>query len=180
MQVKKITIVSLLALLIAIIAPLWASLTTYAGLLTAPVALISAGLYVANGSKLKNALKITLGFLAGNIWAYLVVITMEAVGGAIAIHPLVLLFITLAVFIIVAVFIASYLDMVFDLASWLSGWAVTLTILNLGIPAPKETMLLHIGIAMVGGVWLVGVLIISCHSFLVKKLSPPQDKGEDA
>lgn len=166
---KKFTGIALLALLIAVIAPLWAALSGYFGLLVGAVALICAGIYVANGSQIKNALKITLGFLAGNVWAYLVLQTMGAIMGAMTISFHLLLFLTLFVFAIAAVFIACYLEKIFDLSAWLAGWAVTLTIIPLSTAVSMENMLLQIGIAMVAGVWVVGVLITSAHGYLVKK-----------
>ncbi|MCL2068121.1 MAG: DUF1097 family protein [Treponema sp.] len=162
----KFKVIGLLALLVAVIAPLWATLSGLLGLKTGAVALITAGLYVANGIKIENALKITLGFLAGNFWAFFVVKTMMAVGGGI--NPNLLLFLTLFVYAIVAVFIACYLDKIFDLSAWLAGWAVTLSLLPPN-PAEHFTMVLHIAIAMVAGVWLVGVLITSAHKYLLSK-----------
>jgi len=165
---KKFTVISLLALLIAVIAPLWAALSGYFGLKTGAVALICAGLYVANGSKIANALKITMGFLAGNFWAWFVMLIMGALGGSMNIH--LLLFLTLFVHVIVAVYIACYFDKIFDLSAWLAGWAVTLTLLGPLQPGEYPAMLLHIGIAMVAGVWLIGVLITSAHA----KLTAPK------
>ena len=166
---KKITVVCSLALIIAVIAPLWAVVSSNLGLSVAPIALICAGLYVANGSILGNALKITLGFLAGNFWAWFVMLTLGALGGTMNFN--VLFFLTLAVYIIVAVFISMYLDKIFDLSAWLAGWAVTLTLLGPLQPGEYTAMLLQIGIAMVGGVWFVGVLITQLHAKLMGKLS---------
>jgi len=164
---KKFTVVALLALLVAVIAPLWATLAAFQfGLMTGAVALICAGVYVANGSILKNALKITLGFLAGNFWAWFVMLTL----GKFGMTPL-SFFCTLFVYVIVAVFISMYLDTVFDLSSWLAGWAITLTLLGPVHPGEYGKWLLHIGIAMVAGVWLIGVLITQAHGFLLKKIS---------
>jgi len=167
---SKGKIVLLLAILIALIAPFWAAASGALGLLTGPVALISAGLYVANGCNVKNGLKITLGFLAGNVWAYFVMLCMGALAPNIGFSPYLLLFIVLFVFVIVAVFIASYLDKIFDLSAWLSGWAVTLTIMNLSTH-DQLTLLWQIAVAMVAGVWFVGVLITSTHKYLVGKAS---------
>jgi hypothetical protein len=114
----------------------------------------------------KNGLKITLGFLAGNFWAYFVLLTMGAIGGGI--NFFVLLFLVLFVYALVAVFIACYLDKIFDLSAWLAGWAVTLTILSFVQPSGWVQMLWHIAIAMVAGVWLIGVLITSLHKKLVR------------
>jgi len=182
---SKFKIVGLLALLIAIIAPLWAAVSGGLGLLTGAAALICAGLYVINGCKRENGLKITLGLLAGNIWAYLVMLSMGALVPALGIAPPVILFCVLFVFVIPAVFISLYLDKIFDLSGWLAGWAITLTVLSLVDPSEFLPMLLHIAIAMVAGVWLIGVLITSLHANLVGKWSkaaegaPAENRGKN-
>ena len=179
---SKLKIVGLLALIIAIIAPLWAAVSGALGLLTGPAALICAGLYVINGCKRENGLKITLGLLAGNIWAYLVMLSMGALVPALGIFPPVILFCVLFVFVIPAVFLSLYLDKIFDLSSWLAGWAVTLTILSLVEPTEFLTMLWHIAIAMIAGVWLIGVLITSLHAHIIGKCSKAAEEApaEDA
>lgn len=47
---------------IALLPPLWAVLAPYIGIKTGAVALICAGLYVTNGNKQKDGLKIMFGF----------------------------------------------------------------------------------------------------------------------
>jgi len=181
-SMSKFKIVGLLTLLIAVIAPLWAAVSSALGLLTGAAALICAGLYVINGSKRENGLKITLGLLAGNIWAYLVMLVMGALVPALGIFPPVVLYCVLFVFVIPAVFISLYVDKFFDLSSWLTGWAVTLTIFSFVEPAEYLTLLWHIAIAMVAGVWLIGVLITSTHAYLVGKWSKaaPDAPAEEA
>ena len=58
-----------LALLIALLPPLWAVLAPTLGVQTGAVALICAGVYVAAGNDRKKALPMSLGFLAGDAWA---------------------------------------------------------------------------------------------------------------
>ena len=170
---KKITVVSMLALLVALIAPTWAALAGVAGLMTGPVALICAGLYVISGSEIKNALKLTLGFLAGNFWAFFVVLTLGALGPSLGLPEPVLLWLVLAVYAAIAVFIACYLDKIFDLSAWLAGWAVTLQLLVMVAPSGANlfTWVIHIGIAMIAGVWVVGVLITTLHGKILASLS---------
>ena len=72
-----------LAFGIAFMPPIWAVLSPYLGVSTGAVALICAGLYVANGNKRKDALKITVGFLCGDLWAVLAVWIMETL----SFHP---------------------------------------------------------------------------------------------
>jgi hypothetical protein len=165
----KFKVVLLLAVLIALIAPAWAVLGTFAfGFLVAPAALISAGIYVADGAKLAHAPKITFGFLAGNFWAYFVVLTLGAVGGP---TPLIL-FLTLFVFVLPAVFISMYLDKVFDLSAWLTSWAGTLIVLTVPLTAdalsPEQT-LFQMGVSYAAGIWLIGFPILALHGRLAKK-----------
>ena len=58
-----------LALLIAILPPIWAVASPYLGNTVGPIALICAGIYATNGNKFQDAHKIALGYLAGDIWA---------------------------------------------------------------------------------------------------------------
>ncbi|MDR1496419.1 MAG: DUF1097 family protein [Clostridiales Family XIII bacterium] len=165
----KFKIVLLLAVLIALIAPAWAVLGTFAfGFLVAPAALISAGIYVADGAQLAHAPKITFGFLAGNFWAYFVVLVLGAVGGPTPLN----LFLTLFVFVLPAVFLSMYLDKVFDLSAWLTGWAGTLIVLTVPLVADAlspEQALLQMGISYTAGVWVVGVPILALHGHFTKK-----------
>jgi len=163
---SKIKVVSSLALLIAIIAPLWAAVSAYAGLATGAAAMICAGLYVISGSKLENAVKITLGLLGGNVWGFLVISSLTLLGGGIS--PYLLLFLVLFVFSALAVYICLYLDKVFDLAAWLTGMAISITILLLSDPATHFTMLWHTAIAMIAGIWIIGVLTTQLHRRIVE------------
>jgi hypothetical protein len=165
----KFKVVFVLAVLIALIAPAWAVLGTFAfGFLVAPAALISAGVYVADGAQLSHGPKITFGFLAGNFWAYFVVLTLGAVGGPTPLK----LFLILFVFVLPAVFIAMYLDKVFDLSSWLTGWAGTLIVLTVPMVADAlspEQAILQMGVSYAAGVWLVGVPILALHGKIAGK-----------
>ena len=67
-----------LALCIALFPPVWAVLAPHIGIQTGAVALICAGVYVANGNKEQDALPMSLGFLAGDVWAVLALGIMEA------------------------------------------------------------------------------------------------------
>jgi hypothetical protein len=136
----------------------------------APAALISAGVYVADGAQVAHGPKITLGFLAGNFWAYFVVLALGAVGGPTPLS----LFLILFIFVLPAVFISMYLDKVFDLSAWLTGWAGTLIVLTLPLVADTLTpgqAVFQMGASYVAGVWLVGFPILALHGRFVKKIS---------
>ena len=54
-----------------------AVLAPHLGVSTGAVALICAGVYAANGNKYEDCLKITLGFLCGDIWAVAALFLMD-------------------------------------------------------------------------------------------------------
>ena len=148
-----------LALLIALLPPLWAVLAPTLGVQTGAVALICAGVYVAAGNDRKKALPMSLGFLAGDAWAVGALWVMELLpfGGNGN------LFVTLCLMGALAVLIASALPQVFFLPAWLCGWAIGLTVMG-----PMELKLLgttplQIAAAMLVGVWYVGVALDAVH-----------------
>ena len=148
-----------LALLIALLPPLWAVLAPTLGVQTGAVALICAGVYVAAGNDRKKALPMSLGFLAGDAWAVAALRIMELLpfGGNGK------LFVTLCLMGALAVLIASALPRVFFLPAWLCGWAIGLTVMG-----PMELKLLgttplQIAAAMLVGVWYVGVALDAVH-----------------
>ncbi len=163
-----------LALCIALFPPLWAVLAPYIGVQTGAVALICAGVYNASTEK-RRALRMSLGFLAGDAWAVLALWTMEKLPW----NPNIELFATLFVLGGCAVLIASLLPKIFNLPAWLSGWAIGLTIMTPMGFLQIGTVPIQIGIAMLVGVWYVGVLIDAIHSLLSGKRSKTPDKGFD-
>ena len=148
-----------LALLIALLPPLWAVLAPTLGVQTGAVALICAGVYVAAGNDRKKALPMSLGFLAGDAWAVAALRIMELLpfGGNGK------RCVTLCLMGALAVLIASALPRVFFLPAWLCGWAIGLTVMG-----PMELKLLgttplQIAAAMLVGVWYVGVALDVVH-----------------
>ena len=65
-----------LALLVGILPPAWAVASPYMYISVGPIALIAAGIYGANGNRLSDARKITLGYLAGDLWGYISTVGM--------------------------------------------------------------------------------------------------------
>ena len=148
-----------LALCIALFPPIWAVLSPYIGVQTGAVALICAGVYVANGNKEQDALPMSLGFLAGDLWAVLALYVMEAL----PFHPDAELFAVLFVLGGLAVMISSLFPAWLYCPAWLCGWAVGLTIMAPGGFQGIGTLPLQIGAAMLAGVWYVGVLVERIH-----------------
>lgn len=145
----------ILAFCIALFPPIWAVFAPYIGVTTGAVALICAGLYVANGNKASDAVKISLGFLMGDIWAVLAIFIMKCL----PLNKDINLFATLFVLGGLGVIISSLLSRWIFCPALLCGWAIGLTILA---PVGYEklgSLPIQIGTAMLVGVWYVGVIV---------------------
>ena len=153
-----------LALLIAIMPPAWAVLSPYLGISVGPVALICAGIYATNGNKFKDAHKIALGYLAGDIWA---LIAFEIMAHT-PINPDLTLFLTLAVFGFILVVISSRFSNIIHMPSWLTGWAIGMLAMNLDTSTPVMSLTVQIAVAMLVGVYYVGALLDKVHRILNK------------
>ena len=153
-----------LAALIAVLPPLWAVLSPYIGISVGPVALICAGIYATNGNKFRDAHKIALGYLAGDIWALIAYEIM-------AYTPLnadLTLFLTLAVFGFILVLISSKWPGIIHMPSWLTGWAIGMLAMNLDKTTPVLSLTVQIAVAMLAGVYYVGALLDKIHKILNK------------
>lgn len=166
MEDKKIERLRMLTLAfgIAFMPPIWAVVSPYIGVSTGAVALICAGLYVANGNKRADALKITIGFLLGDLWAFLAVNIMEILW----FNPNVELYCTLFVLGGLAVIIGETINKFIFLPSWLCGWAIGLTIMGPMKVAEIGTLPIQIGAAMIAGVVYVGIGVDALQRFLLK------------
>ena len=153
-----------LALLIAVMPPVWAVISPYLGNTVGPVALITAGIYGANGNKWEDAHKMALGFLAGDIWAYAVTVIMSVT----PFNADLTLFTVLAVFGFLAVVISQSLPSFFNMPAWLAGWAIGMLAMNLDRVTPLMSLTAQIGVAMLVGVYYVGALIDKIHRIINK------------
>jgi len=154
-----------LALGIALLPPVWAVLAPHLGVETGAVALICAGLYVANGNKAGDGVRISAGFLLGGLWAYLELAAMPRLplpaGAA--------LFVTLFVLGGLAVILSSFCQKFIYLPSWLCGWAIGLTIMGPGGIDGAGTYPLQIAAAMMAGVWYVGWGVDKFQKWLISR-----------
>ena len=153
-----------LALLIAVMPPAWAVISPYLGNTVGPVALICAGIYATNGNKFRDAHKIALGYLAGDIWA---LIAFEIMAHT-PLNPDLTLFLTLAVFGFILVIISSRFSNIIHMPSWLTGWAIGMLTMNLDTPTPVMSLTVQIAVAMLVGVYYVGALLDKVHRILNK------------
>lgn len=153
-----------LAFGIALLPPSWAVISQYFGITTGSVALICAGVYVANGNKIEDGVRISIGFLCGDIWACCALKIMSIM----QLNANVELFITLFVLGGLAVIVSSLFSKWIYLPAWLCGWAIGLTIMtpvginNLG------SLPIQIGVSMLAGVWYVGTGVDKFQRLLLK------------
>ncbi|PJI06964.1 MULTISPECIES: DUF1097 domain-containing protein [Clostridium] len=145
--------VFILAFCIALFPPIWAVLAPHIGVTTGAVALICAGLYVTNGNKVSDAVKISLGFLMGDFWAVFALFIMNYL----PFNKDINLFITLFILGGLGVIISALLERWIFCPALLCGWAIGLTILAPVGYGRLGTLPIQIGAAMLVGVWYVGV-----------------------
>lgn len=153
-----------LALCIAILPPIWAVLAPYLSVDVGAVALICAGLYVANGNKLMDAPKITIGFLLGNLWGWLAVNAMQNSSW----NADVTTFMTLFLLGGAAVIIAAMGSEMIHCPSWLCGWAITLTVLSPLEQGLQGSYAIQIAVAMAVGVWYVGAFLNAVQQCILR------------
>lgn len=148
-----------LAALIAVLPPLWAVASPYMGNTVGPIALIAAGIYGTNGNKFEDAHKIALGYLAGDIWAYIAASIMAST----PFNADLTLFVTLAVLGFLVVVISARIPNIIHMPSWLAGWAIGMLTLNLDTTTPRLALTVQIAVAMLVGVYYVGALLDKVH-----------------
>ena len=165
MKDKKTEILTL-AIGIAALPPIWAVLSPYLGITTGAVALICAGLYVANGNKRKDAFRIITGFLCGDLWAVLAIFLMEKMSW----NPDIELYLTLFVLGGLAVLIGESFSKYIFTPSWLCGWAIGLTIMGPMTINCLGTLPIQIGVAMIAGVVYVGIGVDAFQKLLIKMI----------
>lgn len=147
--------VFILAFCIALFPPIWAVLAPHIGVTTGAVALICAGLYVTNGNKVSDAVKISLGFLMGDFWAVFALFIMNYL----PFNKDINLFITLFILGGLGVIISALLERWIFCPALLCGWAIGLTILAPVGYGRSGTLPFQIGAAMLVGVWYVGAIV---------------------
>lgn len=148
-----------LAALIAILPPIWAVASPYLGNTVGPIALIAAGIYATNGNNFKDAHKIALGYLLGDLWSYTATIIMAST----PFNADLTLFLTLAVLGFLVVVFSSKAPNFIHMPSWLAGWAIGMLTMNLGKTTPLLSLTVQIAVAMLVGVYYVGALLDKIH-----------------
>lgn len=156
-----------LALCIALLPPIWAVAAPYLNVTTGAVALICAGLCAANGDKTSDAVRISIGFLLGDFWAWLAIWIMDILPW----NPDAELFGTLFLLGGLAVILSSLAPKWIFCPAWLCGWAVGLTIMAPGGFSEIGSLPFQIGAAMLVGVWYVGVFLNLVRNWMLRLLS---------
>lgn len=156
-----------LALCIALLPPIWAVAAPYLNVTTGAVALICAGLCAANGDKASDAVRISIGFLLGDFWAWLAIWIMDILPW----NPDAELFGTLFLLGGLAVIFSSLAPKWIFCPAWLCGWAIGLTIMASNGFSEVGSLPFQIGAAMLVGVWYVGVFLNVVRNWMLRLLS---------
>ena len=141
-----------LAISIGLLPPIWAVVSGHLGITCGAVALICAGIYVTNGNKAEDGVKISLGFLLSDLMAVAAMWCMENLPFSADVNT----FLTLAVIGFVAVIFASAFEKWIFLPAVLCGWAIGLTVMGPLGTAGMGSLPIQIAVAMLAGVWYVG------------------------
>lgn len=155
-----------LALGIALLPPIWAVLSGHVGIKTGAVALICAAVFVTNGNKYGDAVKIAVGFLLGDLWAVIVVWFSSTVNWNPDLETFCALFLLGGLAVLIGTGFPKYIF----LPAWLCGWAVGLTIMGPMHISKIGTLPIQIGAAMLAGVFYVGICVDMFQHFLLRKM----------
>lgn len=157
-----------LALGIALLPPIWAILSPLIGINVGPIALVCAGIFVASGNRVDYALKICAGYLAGLAWG---IATLQSTS-MLPMNKELTQFATLFILGGLAVIISStLLKKIVYLPSWLCGWAITLEVLGDVSKNQWLTMSMQLAIAMIVGVFYIGVGVLKFQQYLFKVIT---------
>lgn len=156
-----------LAAAIALLPPIWAVLSPYIGVGTGAVALIVAGIYGTNGNKRGDAVRITIGFLIGDLFSVAAMWLMENIPFSADVNTYLALFVLGAA----AVMIGESLPRYVFTPSLLCGWAIGLTIMGPHGTAGMGTLPLQIAAAMIAGVVYVGIVVDMFQKWLVRVIT---------
>lgn len=155
-----------LAFTVALLPPIWAVLSPYIGVTVGAVALICAGLFACLGNNIKKAIPVSLGFLLGDVWAFIALTIMAHS----TLNPNLTLYLTLFVMGGLAVILGTIGEKAIFVPAWLAGWAIGLTIMGPMDVVAVGSMPLQIAAAMLAGVWYVGVVGDLFQKMLIKVL----------
>lgn len=141
---------------------MWAVLSPKFGVETGAVALISAGIFTAEGNSPKNALKIILGLLIGVPWG-IIALKFTLLPGNRSVNQFLILCVLGAVSILICGFtiIGKYVDS----TAWLSGWAISILVLGHEAVSDWHWLPLHLSLSMIAGVYLIGVGGVSFNNW---------------
>lgn len=156
-----------LAFTVALLPPIWAVLSPYIGVTVGAVALICAGLFACLGNDIKKAIPVSMGFVLGDVWA---VVALQIMAHS-PLNPNLTLYLTLFVLGGLAVIIGSIGEKVIFVPAWLAGWAIGLTIMGPMDIKLIGSMVPQIAVAMLAGVWYVGVVGDLFQKLLIKIFS---------
>lgn len=139
---------------VALLPPLWAVISSNAGIKFGWVSLACAGMLLPFHKPLKVGLRQSLSFLMGCIWGLTATISLQWL----PLPQSISLFIVLCIWGFFAVYLSEVaFHKVTTLSIWLGSWAIALGLFGECIPSQYGITFLKLFIAMLSGVWYIGL-----------------------
>ena len=107
----------------------------------------------------KDALKISIGYLLGDLWALVASMAMSVN----FLNMNIRLFLVLFVLGFIVVVVSNAVPKFIYMPSWLAGWAIGMLTMNLDTTTPRLSLTVQIAAAMLVGVYYVGALMDKIH-----------------
>lgn len=155
MQIKnKVLDVLPTAIGVALLPPIWATVSASFGITFGWVSLACAGMYFVIGDPVKSGIKTSVSFLMGCLWGLVATLVINWL----PINKIISLFAVLCVLGFVAVICSEIvLKKKAVLSAWLGSWAIALGVFGQSEPSQFGTILIKLIIAMLVGVWYIGL-----------------------
>lgn len=177
MKKNNIIKMLMLALSVSIFVPIWGTFHAYIGINNAWVAFVSAAVFFAAGHNIREVVKVSLSHILGMFWGLAVLYIIDA--SLLNINVILYMFIVLAIFGFASVLITNIgISLVSHTPSLFAGWAVAFVVFD-GMPISEwKGSCLDVGLALVIGVWFVGVGISQFQMLLIKVLKIDDEDTE--
>lgn len=153
---------------ISLLPAIWSVVAGLVGITVPAVAMISATLFVIVVKTTKDAVMMSVGFVLGVISAVLSFMII----GSLPLPIMVAVPIVMIVMVALVIIIQSFIPMVADLFSWLCGFAVAMTVMNLVPPEQMMGTAVQLIVSMLAGIWWIGFVGVR----IIAALSKPAEK----
>jgi hypothetical protein len=159
---------------VALLPPLWAVVSACVGIEFGWVSLACAGMLLPFHKPLKAGVRQSISFFMGCVWG----LTATLALGGLPLPQSVSVFLVLCVWGFVAVLLSEvFFHTVLPI--WLGGWAIALGLFGESVPSQYGITFLKLLIAMLCGVWYIGLFNQNFQSWLDKHLPNARRLSKD-